>query len=225
MMTERKDTANEASNKDKEETKDESVQQEETVEPSESVAGEGPAEEINELELFQKKLEEAQKSAEAYKDQFLRKAAEFDNYKKRTDGERIELIKYANERLISQILPILDDFQRSMKAGSAKHDFDQFYKGIELVANKLAKVLETQGLKAFDSLGQPFNVDFHDALLQSPSADVPPNTVVEEVEKGYHLHDKVLRHAKVIVSSAPEVGADDQDGTGGEGTEEKKAAE
>ncbi len=223
-MTEGKATTNDTSNKDKDEKKDESVQREETTQPSESLSEETSGE-LTELEILQKKIEDVHKAADSYKDQFLRKAAEFENYKKRTDGERIELIKYANERLISQILPILDDFQRSMKAGSAKHDFDQFYKGIELVANKLAKVLEAQGLKAFDSLGQPFNVDFHDALLQSPSSDVPPNTVVEEVEKGYHLHDKVLRHAKVIVSSAPETNEEGQNSPDGEETEAKKATE
>jgi molecular chaperone GrpE len=77
------------------------------------------------------------------------------------------------------------------------------YKGIELIYAKFLKVLEAQGLKTMDVVGKEFNVDVHDALMQMPRADVPPHTVLEEVEKGYLLFDKVIRHAKVVVSAAP----------------------
>jgi molecular chaperone GrpE len=164
-----------------------------TAEESQSVA------EVDEL---RKTLEETQKAAENLKDQLLRKAAEFENYKRRSEADRLEFLRYANERLLESLLPILDDLHRSLRSGEEKKDFDSFYKGVELISSKFRKILEAQGLSAFESTGKPFDVDYHDALMQVPRDDVPPHTVVEEVDRGYTLHDKVLRHAKVIVSTA-----------------------
>jgi molecular chaperone GrpE len=166
-----------------------------------------PAEEVppaaaSPLEQLLKELEEAGKSAQAYKDQFLRKAAEFENYKRRSDAEYLNLVRNANEGLISALLPIVEDLTRSLKAGSSQADGEAFYRGVELIYQKLMKVLEAQGLAPFDSTGSPFDVEYHDALLQVAREDVPPGTVVEEIARGYKLNDKVLRHAKVIVSAA-----------------------
>ena len=166
-----------------------------------------PAEEVppaaaSPLEQLLKELEEAGKSAQAYKDQFLRKAAEFENYKRRSDAEYLNLVRNANEGLISALLPIVEDLTRSLKAGSSQADGEAFYRGVELIYQKLMKVLEAQGLAPFDSTGLPFDVEYHDALLQVAREDVPPGTVVEEIARGYKLNDKVLRHAKVIVSAA-----------------------
>lgn len=168
----------------------------------------------SEVEILKAKVEELQKLVDASKDQFLRKAAEFENYKRRTENEYGNLIRNANEGLIISLLPILNDFIRSLKAGGENKDYDAFYKGVELIHNKFAKVLELQGLTSFDSVGKPFDVEYHDALLQIPKEGVPPHTVLEEVERGYKLHDRVLRHAKVVVSSAPstdEQGTTDQE--------------
>jgi molecular chaperone GrpE len=154
-------------------------------------------------EILQAKLEEAQKAVEATKDQFLRKAAEFENYKRRMETEFIQIVRNANEEILSSLIPILEDFARSFKSGKDQKDGEGFYKGVELIYQKLTKVLEQQGLLPFESLGKPFDVGYHDALLQVPRTDVPPGTVVEEVERGYMLHDRVLRHAKVIVSTTP----------------------
>ncbi len=169
-------------------------------EPQESPAAENTQQPS---EGLQKLLEEAQKSADSYKDQFLRKAAEFENFKRRTEADFGNTIRMANEGLILALLPTISDFMRSLKAGQEQKDYDAFYKGVELIYNKLMKTLESRGLQPFDSVGKPFDVHYHDALLQVPNGDVPAHTVLEEVEKGYMLHDKVLRHAKVIVSSAP----------------------
>ncbi len=157
-----------------------------------------------ETAALNEKLAEAVKAAEQWKDQLLRKAAEFENYKRRTEGEYANLIRSANENLLLALLPVLDDFSRSLKSGKEKPDFDLFYRGIELIRNKLTRILEGEGLKVFASAGKPFDVQFHDALLMVPSSTVPPHTVVEEVEPGYMVNDRVLRHAKVIVSSGPE---------------------
>jgi molecular chaperone GrpE len=165
-------------------------------------AGEVPPAPASPLEQLLKELEEAGKSAQAYKDQFLRKAAEFENYKRRSDAEYLNLVRNANEGLISALLPIVEDLTRSLKAGSSQADGEAFYRGVELIYQKLMKVLEAQGLAPFDSTGSPFDVEYHDALLQVAREDVPPGTVVEEIARGYKLNDKVLRHAKVIVSAA-----------------------
>jgi molecular chaperone GrpE len=147
-------------------------------------------------------LEEARKSAEAFKDQLLRKAAEFENYKRRTEAEYLSLMRSASEGVLASLIPVAEDFARSLKSAADGGVNESFVKGVELIYQKLIKVLEQQGLRPFDSLGKLFDVHYHDALLQMPREDVPPGTVIEEVERGYMLHDRVLRHAKVVVSTS-----------------------
>lgn len=162
----------------------------------------GPDEGTNQMAAeLQQKLEQAQATAEMCRDQLLRKAAEFENYKRRVEIDQMNFVRTANESLIGLLLPVLDDLSRSLKSGKEQKNFDAFYKGVELIQTKFTQVLESQGLSAFDSVGKPFDVDLHDALLQVPREDVPPGTVVEEVERGYKLYDRVLRHAKVVVSA------------------------
>ena len=162
-----------------------------------------PFQEKSEAALLNEKVAELEKQNAQLKDQLLRKAAEFDNYKRRTENDFASLTKFAAENIITQLVPVLDDFNRSLKSIKERAENDSFYKGIELIYAKLLKVLEAQGLKTMDVVGKEFNVDVHDALMQMPRADVPPHTVLEEVEKGYLLFDKVIRHAKVVVSAAP----------------------
>jgi Molecular chaperone GrpE (heat shock protein) len=157
----------------------------------------------SEVDLLNEKIGDLEKQAAQLKDQLLRKAAEFDNYKRRTENDFAALTKFAGENIISQLLPVLDDFNRSLKSVKEKRENDSFTKGIELIYAKLFKVLEAQGLKTMDVVGKEFSVDLHDALMQMPRADVPPHTILEEVDKGYMLFDKVIRHAKVVVSTTP----------------------
>ena len=157
----------------------------------------------SEVELLNEKMEELEKQAAQLKDQLLRKAAEFDNYKRRTENDFAALAKFAGETIITQLIPVLDDFNRSLKSVKERAENDSFIKGIELIYAKFLKVLEAQGLKTMDVVGKEFNVDLHDALMQMPRADIPPHTILEEVEKGYLLFDKVIRHAKVVVSTTP----------------------
>jgi molecular chaperone GrpE len=159
------------------------------------------AEEVSELDALNAKLREAEKLVETYKDQLLRRAAEFDNYKRRTERESRTFVQYANEQLITDILPALDDFARSLQAGKEQNDFDSFYKGVELTYTKLIKILETRGVKVIESVGKPFDVHYHEAIMQMPKEGVAPNIVLQETERGYMLNEKVIRHAKVIVSS------------------------
>ena len=159
---------------------------------------------MSDLDLLSGKITDLENSAIQFKDQLLRKAAEFENYKKRVENDYASMIRFSNEDLITKLLPVLDDFERSLKASKGNETQSSgnvFMKGIEHIYNKLKKTLETQGLKHFEVLGKPFDPQLHDALLQMPKNDVPPHTVIEEVEKGYMLHEKVIRHARVVVSA------------------------
>lgn len=187
--------------------REELKEQSQAMEEQPNTQGEESSQEtaINETEQLKQKLVEAEKQGAQYKDQLLRKAAEFENYKRRTENDFIERVKYANEELVYEILPVLDDFERSLKNTKEKSDFDTLHRGIELISQKMNKILENNGVVAYVSAGKPFDPHLHDALMQLPKPDVPPHTVIEEVEKGYMMHGKVLRHAKVIVSTeAPE---------------------
>lgn len=156
-----------------------------------------------------KQLSEADKlknEAEYYKDAFIRKAAEFENYKKRTDNEISNYIKYASENLIKSLLPVYDDLNRSIDSiekGETK-DFDTLKQGVQLISDKFKNTLKSEGLEDIDILGKEFDVNTCDALLSVPREDVAPHTVVEVIEKGYKLKDKVIRFAKVIVSAEKE---------------------
>jgi len=158
---------------------------------------------------------EVEKQIEYYKDLFLRKAAEFDNYKRRNEIETSAVIRFANEDLISAILPIVDDLERSLKNSSDQKD-SPLFRGIEMIYQKTLKILEGQGVRPFETVGKEFDVHFHDALLQMQKEGVPAHTIIEEVQKGYMFHEKVLRHAKVIVAAendAERQAVDTGDGT------------
>jgi molecular chaperone GrpE len=149
-----------------------------------------------------KKIETLQNEVNEYKDRLLRKAAEFENYKRRTENDQMNLLKYAAEGFIVKLLPVVDDFERSLthieKNESA--DLNAVKDGIKLVYDKLVKILTDQGIKKIDAAGQPFDVNFHEALMQRKDEKAAPNTVLDELEKGYLYKDKVIRHSKVIVS-------------------------
>lgn len=154
----------------------------------------------------QARIAELEHSVNQLKDQLLRKAAEFENYKRRTENDYAAMIRFSTEEMIAKLLPILDDFERSMKTGRpqdgpAPADDGGFTRGIEMIYAKFRKLLESHAVKEMDVLGKPFNPELHDALLQVPNRDVPPHTILEVVDKGYLLHDKVIRHARVIVSA------------------------
>jgi molecular chaperone GrpE len=153
------------------------------------------------VDALKAKIAELEQSVASYKDQLLRRAAEFENYKKRIENDISALTKFSNEELIVQLLPILDDLGRSLKAAKEQPNSESFHKGVELIYNKFLKALEVQGVKEVESVGKPFDVYYHDALMEIPKEDVPHHTVIDEVEKGYTLHGKVIRHARVILSS------------------------
>ncbi len=128
----------------------------------------------------------------------IRLLAEFDNYKRRTQEERGNLLKYGGESLAKSVLPILDDLHRTLEA-DGKTKARTILEGVELIMSKLDKTLEEQGIVVFDSVGQDFDPELHEALI-SEESDKGDNVILKEFEKGYRYNDKILRHAKVVVS-------------------------
>lgn len=153
--------------------------------------------EIEQLKLNFKKAETEKIELQ---DRLLRKVAEFDNYKRRTENEFSNLFKYAAENFIKKILPVVDDFERSLKHLAESEENSSVKDGIKLVYDKLIKILDDQGVKKIDAVGKPFDVHFHEALLQKKDEQQPSHTVLDELETGYLYQDKVIRHAKVIVN-------------------------
>ncbi len=135
-------------------------------------------------------------------EKYLRLYSEFDNYRKRTAKERIELSKNASEEMIVNLLPVLDDFERALKAIEPNEANNAIREGLELIYSKLQNTLAQKGLKAMESSGNTFDAELHEAIAQIP-AENPKNKgkVIEEVQKGYYLYDKVIRYAKVVVAN------------------------
>jgi molecular chaperone GrpE len=155
----------------------------------------------SELNSANQKINELEERVKQLQDSLLRKAAEFENYKRRTENDQFNLLRYAAEPFIKSILIVYDDFERSLIHVNENNSFESLKKGLELVFDKFTKILESQGVKKIDAKGKPFSVDLHEALMQQPSDKVPPHTVLDVVEQGYLYKDKVIRHAKVIVSA------------------------
>lgn len=137
------------------------------------------------------------------RDAYLRKAAEFENYKRRSENEQSILLKYAAEPFIRNILQVYDDLDRSLKHAN-EENLQSLTEGIKFVFEKFTKILDSQGVTRMEAKGKPFDVFYHEALMQQPAAGVPDHTVLDVVENGYMYKDKVIRHAKVIVSQSIE---------------------
>lgn len=134
------------------------------------------------------------------KDKYLRLFAEFDNYKKRTARERLELIRTASEDLVSRLLPVLDDFDRAKKNADDESTPETFSEGVSLVYHKLHNVLESRGLKAMDPEERNFDPELHEAITKIPAPDDSlKGKIIDTIEKGYYLNDKIIRHAKVVI--------------------------
>ena len=155
----------------------------------------------SEIEDYAGQLVEAKKEIEELKNQYLRKQADFENFRKRMIREKEDSIKFANTTLLNDIISVIDDFERALQSSEDSNDFKAFHSGIELIEKQMINMLETNwGLKRFDSAGEPFDPEKHEALMMEESADVETQTVVEDFMKGYLLHDRVIRHAKVKVA-------------------------
>jgi molecular chaperone GrpE len=149
-----------------------------------------------------------QKAKEHY-DRLLRLSAEFDNYKKRTTRETRELVKYANENLLKELLTIVDNLERAIDSAGPDGDADDpLMKGIQLTLSEVFKILERFNVQPVKAVGEPFDPTYHQAMMQEETADHPANTVLSEMQKGYVLYDRLLRPAMVVVAKAAEAPGD-----------------
>jgi molecular chaperone GrpE len=155
---------------------------------------------IDDKEAIEQRVQELEKELNDHKDRLLRKAAEFENYKRRTENDQLNLFKYAAESFIIKLLPVIDDFERSLQHIDSSKDVAAIKEGIYLVYDKFKRLLEDQGVAKIDAVGKPFDVHFHEAIMQRPDEKAEPHTVLDEIESGYIYKDRVLRHSKVIVS-------------------------
>ena len=154
-----------------------------------------------EVNTLENQLVELQAQVEKEKKEYLFLAAEFDNYRKRTLKEKAEIIKNGGENVLKGLLPIVDDFERGLKAAESDSDAKSVLEGMTLIYNKLVKYLESLGVKEMNSTGEVFNSDLHEAIAQVPSpTEDMKGKVLDTVQKGYMINDKVLRHAKVAVA-------------------------
>lgn len=146
--------------------------------------------------------EKARAEAAEWKDKYLRIYAEFDNFRSRSSREKVALISTATEELMKDLLPVMDDFERSLKAMETAADVESLREGVQLVFHKFSGILRQKGLKPMESIGKEFDADFHEAVTQIPAPEpAQKGLVLDEIEKGYSLNDKTIRFAKVIIGS------------------------
>ena len=190
---------------DEEILKNEETVNEEVAQNTEAQAEENtqetPAQELSVEEQLANMLGEAQQMVSEERDKYLRLSAEFDNYRKRTLKEKAELIKNGAEKTLTAILPVLDDFERALKNMEASEETKAMKEGVELIFNKFQKILGQEGLQKIETEGKDFDVDFHEAiaLIPAPSEDLK-GKILDCVQTGYMLNEKVIRHSKVAVA-------------------------
>lgn len=159
--------------------------------------GPQPQEEIS----IEEQLAKAQEKIDELNDKYLRQVAEFDNYRKRVIKEKAELIKNGGEKVMTSILPVLDDFDRAEANIEKMEDIESLKEGVRLIIEKFTKLLKQEGLEKMDVVGKDFDTDFHEAIAMVPGQpDEMKGKVIDCVMAGYTLNDKVIRHAKVAVA-------------------------
>ena len=163
-------------------------------------AADSPETQPDEAETLTMQLEATQEALEKEKKEYLFLMAEFDNYRKRVTKEKAEIIKNGAEKVLAGLLPIVDDFERGLKATKDAENAEALREGMEIIYNKLIKYLENNGVKAMESTGKDFDPEFHEAIasIPAPSEDLK-GKVIDTTQTGYTINDKVLRHAKVAV--------------------------
>ena len=160
---------------------------------------------IKALEAELKVLREELSKKDDYQDNFLRLQAEFDNFRKRSAKERQEFIKYANESMVLELIGMLDNFERSIKAADEKQDFKLLHQGVDMISKELHKLLSEKGLKKIVAIGEKFDPHKHEAFEVVESEDGEEGDIVEEFQPGYLLNDRIIRPAKVKVIKNKEV--------------------
>jgi molecular chaperone GrpE len=187
------------------ESKDKDVENQEQQNPStetEQAANDASASDISEgLEAEAKEFGKLQDELQDAKDKHLRLLAEFENFRRRTSKESFELIATANAKLLGKLTEVLDDFNLAFDPKHKTEKAEDREKGMSLIYNKFKNILSDEGLTEVDPAGQEFDPNLHEALMQQPSDTVPENHVIQVLQKGYKAKNKILKHAKVIVST------------------------
>ncbi|MDA3881994.1 MAG: nucleotide exchange factor GrpE [Bacteroidales bacterium] len=180
-------------------------QQENVVENDEQVEAENEEENVESIEVEDTKTalspeEIFAQERDEFKDKYIRLAAEFDNYRRRTLKEKSDLIKSGGELIFVNMLPVIDDFDRAMEAAASAEDVNAVKEGIALISNKFKNFLNQNGVQEIDAKEQDFDTDKHEAITKIPApSDDLKGKVVDVIEKGYEMHEKVIRFAKVVV--------------------------
>ncbi|HQE54289.1 MAG: nucleotide exchange factor GrpE [Tenuifilum sp.] len=189
----------------KEDIEQEQVNQQTTstennVTDSNTQAPQGDAQQTDASQANDDKVAELTTQLEEMKDKYLRLTAEFDNYRKRTLKEKAELIKFASEEVLKDLLPVIDDLDRALKAIETANDINAVKEGISLIVNKFNDFLKAKGVKEIDAIGKELDTDLHEAITKIPvQDDAQKGKIVDVIQKGYMLHEKVMRFSKVVV--------------------------
>jgi len=184
------------------ESDDERHSDEKASAPSSPGEGEG-ALESSPFETRTEATGAPEEDAEPMEQRYLRLAAEFENHKKRMERERAKVLAYANEVLLEKFLPVVDNLERALAAATSDAGYDGLVAGVELTLRELKEFLRREGVDPIEAIGGPFDPTIHEAVSTQPSSEVPEGVVIKQIEKGYRFKERILRPAKVIVSSGP----------------------
>ena len=185
-------------------------EQPETVENAEQAEEQetenNPAEDVEKSpeEQLQDEIDKARGEAKAHQEQYLRTLADMENLRKRTQREKEELAKFANENILREILPVIDNLERAVEHAEQAESSDGLLEGVQMTLIQFSQVLDRFGVKPVEALGQPFDPNLHQAMGQMETAEYPANSVAQQMQKGYQLNERLLRPSLVIVAKAPE---------------------
>lgn len=177
----------------------------------------------DEMEAIRRELDAKSEEAKALQDKYLRLAAEFENYKRRAQRDQSDVARFANDKLLKDLLPTIDNLERAIQCGHDTPNSGGLMQGVELTYKQFLDTLTKLGVSQITSIGEPFDPSKHQAVAQVESPTAPENTVVEEFQKGYFLHERILRPAMVTVASAnanPGTATHEEEGPG-EGGEQR----
>ena len=180
--------------------------QEQDISPADGEVGaEESSGEANDIESLKEDAACARQEAADSHDRYLRVCAEFDNYKKRAQRQMDDHKKFSNTALIKDLLPVVDNLERALATSGGNQSTTDacMAEGVEMTLSEIKNILAKYNVTPIESLGEPFDPNYHDAMMQAESEDYPENTVIQELQKGYMLHDRVIRPAMVVVSKGP----------------------